>query len=181
MREYLSKISNLFKKYCIKSIDIDDIAKELGISKKTLYQHFKNKKDIINKVAEFEIQIERKELKELSTKCIIAIDQLILIFRYIFKKNFKYYPSVLYGMNKYYPQILNEIVNQRKEFVNYLLTRNFKMGIEQGIYKNNLDKDTIEILYSFIFDIKTIEMYSKWSANESEEIFNSVLLVSCQT
>ena len=55
MNELIIRISVLFKKYGIKSVTMDDISRELGISKKTLYQHFENKIDIINKVADFEI------------------------------------------------------------------------------------------------------------------------------
>ena len=43
MNELLQRISTLFKKYGIKCLTIDDIARELGISKNTLYQHFENK------------------------------------------------------------------------------------------------------------------------------------------
>ena len=52
MDKLITKISTLFKKYGIKSITMDDIAREFGISKKSLYEHFKNKNDVIEKIAQ---------------------------------------------------------------------------------------------------------------------------------
>ena len=53
MNNLLNNISTLFKKYGVKSVTMDDIASEFGISKKTLYQHFENKTDVVYNVAQF--------------------------------------------------------------------------------------------------------------------------------
>jgi AcrR family transcriptional regulator len=52
LNEILEKVSLLYRRYGIKSITMDDVAKELGISKKTLYQHVSDKTDLVRKVVE---------------------------------------------------------------------------------------------------------------------------------
>ena len=80
MDELISRISNLFIKYGIKNIVMDDIARELGISKKTLYDYFENKTDILIKVVQHVLDSEFTELDKLIYQKTNAIDQLQIIF-----------------------------------------------------------------------------------------------------
>ena len=57
----LKKVKSLYQKYGIKSITMDDVSRELGISKKTLYQYVADKNDLVNKVVEDEL-CTREEL-----------------------------------------------------------------------------------------------------------------------
>ncbi|MBA7563974.1 hypothetical protein ES708_05636 [subsurface metagenome] len=52
----IEKARELYYKYGIKSITMDDVAREMGISKKTLYQEVKNKTELVEKVIDFEIE-----------------------------------------------------------------------------------------------------------------------------
>ena len=116
MHELIIKISNIFKKYGVKSVTMDDIAHELGISKKTLYQHFENKNDIINKVAQYEMKNECDELAKLCTLHSNAIEQLLMISKHIISKLYNLNPLLTYSMNKYYPLIWEKFLRQRKEY-----------------------------------------------------------------
>lgn len=82
MDELLVKISILFKKYGTRSITMEDIAKELCISKKTLYQHFENKYDIVLKIGNFELENERIELEKQIENQKNEIDQLLIISKF---------------------------------------------------------------------------------------------------
>jgi len=176
MDELIFKISNLFKKFGIKSTTMDDISKELGISKKTLYQHFENKKDVILKVTQFEIKIECNELNKLISTCSNAIDQLLIISEYLVSKLRNLNPSVTYDMNRYYPQILEKLISQRKEYISRLIKRNFQTGIKQDIYRENLNINVIADFYTFQFDIKVFEMFSNGLNNDFEKIFNTIFM-----
>ena len=63
MNNLLDNISILFKKYGVRSVTMDDIAREFGISKKTLYQHFENKTDVVYKLHTLNLKKKEKNLK----------------------------------------------------------------------------------------------------------------------
>ena len=60
----------LFMKYGIKSVSMDDIAKRLGISKKTIYQHFSTKKDLLIRVLQRHTAQEQCEIENIRNKVI---------------------------------------------------------------------------------------------------------------
>jgi TetR/AcrR family transcriptional regulator, cholesterol catabolism regulator len=99
MDELINEISNLFKKYGIKSVSMDDVAKEFGISKKTLYQHFENRDEIVYRVAQYELKNEYEELQKLIGLYSNAIDQLLNISKYLLGKLQNLNPSLTYDMN----------------------------------------------------------------------------------
>jgi TetR/AcrR family transcriptional regulator, cholesterol catabolism regulator len=174
MNQYLPVISNLFKTYGIKSITMDDIARKLGISKKTLYHHFENKNDVVFQISQFEIESEFAELDKLSILYEHPIDQLMMISKFIVEKNCTFNSSLIHSMNKYYPQILEVIMSKRKEYILNLITNNLQAGINKGIYRKNVEVDIIHFVYSFLLDIKSVELYSNWINKDLEKMLNKI-------
>lgn len=174
MNELISKISKLFKKYGIKSITMDDIAKEFGLSKKTLYQHFENRNEVIYKVAQYELKNEFDELDKLFSLHSNAIDQLLVISKHIASKLHDLNPSLTYDMNKYYPEIWGKLISLRKERILKLIKRNLQVGMKQGIYRRNLNTDIIAIFYTFLLDIKGFEMYNDALNEDFDKMFNTL-------
>src|SRR6478735_335731 len=69
----------LFFKYGIKHVTMDDIAKELGMSKKTIYQFFKEKDDLVNQLCEAELKDQECQFDEMSRSAKDPIHELMLI------------------------------------------------------------------------------------------------------
>ena len=174
MNDLLENISTLFKKYGVKSVTMDDIARALGMSKKTLYQHYKNKDDVIDKVARYEFKQEIDELEKLCKKHKHVIDQLHAISKFIMKNNLLLNPSLIYSMEKYYHQTWEELVNKRKEFVLNLIDKNFQKGIKQGIYRRDINMGVIQLFYSFLLNIKSIEIFNDRLIEKFDDTFNTI-------
>jgi len=174
MNNLLDNISILFKKYGVKSVSMDDIARDLGMSKKTLYQHYKNKDDVIDKVANYEFEQEMDELEKLFKKHKHVINQLYAVSKFIIKSNLTLNPSLIYSMEKYYQQTWEELINKRKEFVLNLINKNFKEGIKQGIYRRDINLDVIQLFYSFLLNIKSIEIFNDRSIEKFDATFNTI-------
>lgn len=177
MNEYLPFISNLFKKYGVKSIAMDDISWKLGISKKTLYQHFENKNDIIYKVMEFEIKSEYDELNRLISLHSNAIDQALILSKRILNSLRAINDSVTYDMRKYYPQIWEKLINQRKEYILKIIKLNFQLGIKQGIYRKNLNTNIIAVIYAFRLDLNGLEIYKDRLNTDFDKMFNTLFML----
>ena len=174
MNNLLENISALFKKYGVKSVTMDDIAGEFGMSKKTLYQHFKNKDEVIDKVATYEFNKEIVELDKLYKEHKHAIDQLYSISKFIIKSNLFLNPSLIYSMEKYYHQTWEELINKRKEFVLNLIDKNFQEGVKQGIYRRDINLGVIQLFYSFLLNIKSIEIFNDRTIEKFDDTFNTI-------
>lgn len=176
MDEILSGISKLFKKCGIKNINMDDIARELGISKKTLYQQFENKNDVIYKVTQNEVENEFDDLNKLLLKYSNAINQLYFITKYIVVKLNDLTPSLTYEMNKYYPQIWGKLKSHRNEYIQSLLKQNFQLGIRQGMYRENLNTDANAVFHTFLLDIKRFETFKDELKDDLNKVFKTLFL-----
>ena len=139
--------SNLFLKYGIRSISMDDICREMGISKKTLYQYIDNKADLIKKI----LELKREESFNLiQVRCkndLNAIDILLEISKVVSKFFSEAKPSILFDMQKYYPEILKAHKDEHNKNVFIGLKKNMEAGMEQGIYRSDLNVDLIAELY----------------------------------
>jgi len=174
MNNLLDNISMLFKKYGVKSVTMDDIAREFGMSKKSLYQYFESKYDVIDKTANYEYKQEIIELEKLCKKHKHVIDQLYAISKFVIKSNLLLSPSLIYSMEKYYRQSWEEIINSRKEFVLNLIDNNFQEGIKQGIYRRDINLDVIQLFYAFLLNIKSVEFFNNRTIDRFDDTFNTI-------
>ena len=143
----LSESLRLLMKNGIRSISMDDIAKELGMSKKTIYQYVANKTELIEMVLDF---MREKE----STICIDgdmtkmnAIDILLAVSRNVSRQMKDLNPINAYELQKYYPSIYRDFIIKKRDHVYTTLKKNFEQGIAEGIYRNDLDIDLVARLY----------------------------------
>ena len=137
----------LFMKFGIRSVSMDDIARELGISKKTLYQYFANKADLIGKILELQEKESDRCLENNPNSELNAIDELLEISRKISGDLKKYNPSAIFDLQKYYPEIIKPFFERRKITVHNFTAENLKRGIRQGLYRHDLDIEIVSQLY----------------------------------
>ncbi|MBK7409291.1 MAG: TetR/AcrR family transcriptional regulator [Saprospirales bacterium] len=143
----LVKSEALFLRYGIRSITMDDIARELGISKKTLYHFVDNKADLIHKVLLQFIEEERRVILEITQSSGNAIEEMLRIGRYITQVLRKLTPTTLFDLQKYYPDSWQMIRALNQEHIYGVIKNNLEQGIEQELYRHNLNTDIIARLY----------------------------------
>src|SRR6218665_3461504 len=102
--QILSKSSELFIRYGLKSLTMDDVARELGVSKKTIYQYSENKADLIQKCMQFHIAREVCDLDLVENKAANAIDETFLMIEYIMNHIRGVNSSTIFEMQKYFPK-----------------------------------------------------------------------------
>ncbi|MCB8964583.1 MAG: TetR/AcrR family transcriptional regulator [Bacteroidales bacterium] len=174
MEDLLPKISALLFKYGIKSITMDDIARHLAISKKTLYLHFKNKRDVVQQVGEYELNREFTEIDSLCKSETPVIDQFWAITRYMVNRRLRVSDTLIYAFNKYYPDIIGDISTRRKKHLNTVIINNIKTGIDQGLYREDLDLDTLLFYYSFLLTFSNLDIFDNWFNIENEKRFFNI-------
>src|SRR5258706_1385580 len=96
--------ADLFTRYGIRSISMDDIARHLAVSKKTLYQHFADKDELVTVASEAHIEESKKQFESFTTEAINAIDELAKISVCLRKDMTEMNPSLLFDLKKYHPK-----------------------------------------------------------------------------
>jgi len=148
MEEIVKKITEIFLKFGIKSVTMDDIARDLCISKKTLYQYFTDKKDVVVKSIEYSIKEQLCKIKNLVfEKRHNAIDILLIVSKELVDSQSKINPNINFDLQKYYPEAWQILVKYRQEHVFANIKQNIERGIEEGYYRNDFNIDVISYLY----------------------------------
>lgn len=145
--ELTQKIAEVFMRLGVRSVNMDDIARNLSISKKTLYKYFKDKSDIVNQVTSLLISGEECSIQGIIDESYNAIDEIIRISEFANQMLKNMHPSVMFDLKKYYPESFQIFYNHKNIFIARTVVDNLKRGIEEGIYRENLNADIISKLY----------------------------------
>ncbi|MFY0643786.1 MAG: TetR/AcrR family transcriptional regulator [Bacteroidia bacterium] len=137
----------MFKTLGVKSVSMDDIAKELSISKKTIYQHYKDKKELVNEAFGHDLELDKRACMETCEQTENAIQQFLNISSFISNNLKDMNPAVLYDLRKYYPECSNRFDNFTKEVVYEFMLNNIVIGIEQGLYRKDLHPEFASTIY----------------------------------
>lgn len=136
--------TKLFKQYGIRNITIDYVCDELRISKKTFYNYFSQKENLVDVVqGRLEKQSFEKFRGLLNSNN--AIDSLILVIKEMKKAVEQKSPLMYHDLNKYYAQILKKHEDIRKLEVTNWFIQNIQQGIKEGFYRDTIDIDLIAI------------------------------------
>ena len=129
----------LFYKFGIKGVTMDDIAKEMGISKKTIYRFFNEKDDIVTALCEVELKKHAANFEALVTESKDPVHEMILIYHHIQKVYSDINPVFFYDLHKSFTKASSEFDNFKKDFIYKSIYRNIEEGIKQELYRNDLD------------------------------------------
>lgn len=165
--EMIEKIGALFFKYGIKSVSMDDIARELGISKKTLYQNFKDKRDVVAQTMNQHHDCGIKELIERSSNTSNSIEEFLQLLLMAKKWIEEINPSFEYDLQKYYPDVYKEHNNKRIINMTSFFTNNLNKGIQEGVYRDDVDVDIITK-----FHVTTMSSVHEGGLFTTEEMLN---------
>ena len=126
---------------------MDDLAKELSISKKTIYQHYKDKRDLVHAVFEYDLERDKRTCIETAQQTENAIQQFLNISTFVNNNLKDMNPSVLFDLRKYYPECWKQFDGFTKDVVHSFVINNLELGIEQGYYRKEVHKELIAHIY----------------------------------
>ena len=147
LKNILLKVRELYVKYGIKSITMDDVARELSISKKTLYQYVTDKDDLVGKFIENEIELRFEQIYKCFKIGFNAIEELFEISFFMNRMMRDQNPTTEYDLRKYYPHHFQKTVKARREGMYKYILQNLKKGKEEGLYRDDMDVEIIAKLY----------------------------------
>ena len=136
---FIAKVTELFLENGAKTLTMDDIAKEFGMSKKTLYKDYKNKEVLLEEVLSYSLNGVLEKIKNLDEKVENAIDRMFLRDEEIEKASTTNNSIMLRQLIKYYPQIFNRHMKDFSEKFSAIMVHNIERGRKQGYYREDFD------------------------------------------
>jgi len=137
----------LFNRYGIRSVTMDDVAGELGISKKTIYKYFENKADVVHHCMLTIYNRVQEKLVEVHRNYENPIDELMAISRVMINILESNNPSLRFQLEKYYPQTFSALYQGRQSLVTNVIRENIERGKKTGYYREDAETDIITHLY----------------------------------
>ncbi len=165
-KEILLQAAEMFSKYGIKSMTMDDISRQLGISKKTLYQYVDNKKDLVKKSIQIHIDDEQCCMENMLSDKGNAIDELMAMTKMVGSQMKEMHPSVIYDLKKYHLEAFKCLTSHRDDFIYTNIKRNIEDGIKSGLYRDNINPEILTRLYLSMINVimdpekSTLESFS---------------------
>lgn len=142
-KEIIKQVANLFHRYGIKSVTMDDVAHELGISKKTLYGIFSDKSDLVSKTIKIQMEYQKEKFIEATQNVNNAMDEMFGIFKHYLQLLKDHFPSFEFDLKKYYPEIFHNVCIEKREIIQENIKKNLIRGKKEGFYRKELNEEVI--------------------------------------
>ena len=143
----LNKATDLFLNFGFKSVTMDQIANEIGISKKTIYNFFENKKHLVNVVTNGMFASITSGIKQIKKESLDPISELFDIKLFLIKILKGERTTPLYQLRKFYPETHKEITQKQFDFMTKSAIESLKSGVKLGLFRKDINIDLISRLY----------------------------------
>ena len=158
----------LFCRFGIKNVTMDDIARHLGMSKKTIYQHFEDKNKIVMAMITWSIEDHTRQLAGFEHQAKNAIEEILLTMNYMKGVFARTNPNMFFDMQRYHPDVWQVFRKFKEEKVLEMVLKNLEKGRAQGLYRTDfslkiiarLRLEEIELaMYPFAFPADKYNMH----------------------
>lgn len=131
--------SELFLKYGLRNVTMDDIANNLGISKKTLYKYYQNKNEIVVNATIYSIKCHQNEQDKIVSQSSNAIDEMLQIMNYAKNLFTQMHATFILELNKYFPLAWKHFLKHKEDFIQKKIKNNLQRGIREGLYRSDIN------------------------------------------
>lgn len=133
----------LVMRYGIRSVSMDDIAANLGMSKKTIYQYFKDKDELVEAVVDEVIETNQCACKEDIAVSENAVHEIFLVMDMMAEMLKTMNPSILHDMQKYHPVAFAKFKKHKNEFLYNVCRQNLERGVKEELYRPEMAIDIL--------------------------------------
>jgi len=170
--EIIVRTLELFNSRGIKSLNMGEISSLQHISKKTLYNHFSDKDDLVCNCMSYELERTSKELTEITDKKNNAIDESYEVSQFVINQLNNINPTLFSELESYHPSAMKLFEDHQNECIGRTVHENFERGVKEGVYRKDLNIDIIISIYMVL-------MYNLLSArimNSNDYSFSDIYM-----
>lgn len=135
----LNSAREQFYKYGVKRITMDDIARQLGISKKTIYQEYEDKNTLLMDLAKVDIKKHTDQIEQTAKIAVNAVDEIVKTMKYMSETFAQINPTMLYDLQKYHINAWKHYEAFKTNCVTTVVQKNMKRGIKEELYRSDID------------------------------------------
>ena len=135
----LNKARELMFQTGVKHVTMDDLATQLGISKKTIYQYYKDKDALVSSVVENELANHALICNQSMQIADNAVHEIFLLMTVLQELFSSMNPLTLFEIEKYYPLAFDKIKKHKDDFIFSMISANLEKGIAEGLYRKDVD------------------------------------------
>jgi len=139
----LEKAHELFMRYGVRSVSMDDIAAQLGMSKKTLYQYYTDKEELVDAVLSEVLEKNRNECFVDRQNAENALHEIFLAFDMVQEMFTNMNPSIVFDLEKYHPAVYKKLQHHKKVFMYQMIRQNLERGIKEELYRPEINVDIL--------------------------------------
>ncbi len=139
----LLKAEELFMQYGIRSVSMDDIANNLGMSKKTLYQYFADKDELVEGVVDGHINEIEEDCLNCRKDAIDAIHEIFITMERIMEEFSNMNPMLLYDLEKFHFKGYQRFKEHKDKFMLQIIRNNIEWGIKDELYRSDIHVDVL--------------------------------------
>lgn len=137
------KANDLFRRYGVKSITMDEIAAQLGVSKKTIYQYFSDKDELVEVIVKQTIDFAQQTCENNRNNSKDSIDELFQAMDFVQQIFSGMNPAMMYDLEKFHPQSYRIFLDYKNKFLFDIIKSNLKRGITEELYRSDINIDII--------------------------------------
>ncbi len=130
-----------------KSVTMDDIATQLGISKKTIYQHYANKTDLVEACTMHLFGTISEGIDKIREQDKDSIEEVFIIRNFMMQHLHNESASPFYQLQKFFPKIFSCLREKQFEKMNCCMMQNLQRGINSGIFREDINIDFVSRIY----------------------------------
>jgi TetR/AcrR family transcriptional regulator, cholesterol catabolism regulator len=135
----LNSTREQFYRYGVKRITMDDIARQLGISKKTIYQEYKDKNALLNDLARIDMKHHADQIQLMAKTANNAVDEIVKTMKYMSATFSQINPTLFYDMQKYHIEAWKQYESFKSKCITEAVQKNMKRGIKEELYRDDID------------------------------------------
>ena len=137
------KAHDLFMHYGVRSVTMDEIAVQLGISKKTIYHFFSDKDELVDMVMDYKIKCSENDCLHNKAQAHDPIHEMFLVIEMMQKMFENMNPSIMNDLEKFHPNAFKKFYQHKYNFIYKQLVDNLEKGRAAELYRNDFNLDII--------------------------------------
>jgi len=145
--EIIAHALGVFQRFGIKSVSMDDLSRHMGMSKKTLYQHFDDKNQLVEVSLNHLVESDYCSMKNIEEQQLNAIDQMFALYKHVSTTVRNHNPVLEFDLQRYYPQIYKKLRERTRSQMHQIMLSNLSKGKAEGLYRSNLNENIIAKLF----------------------------------
>lgn len=139
----LAAAQELFMRYGFKSITMDEIARHLGVSKKTIYQHFEDKDAIVCECIASHMDCEKCTAAEVFSKASNPVEEFLIEAQHLKMTFNMVHPTIIFELRKYHPKAWAIFQEHKEKWMIRSIVENLKKGMETGYYRPDIEPEIL--------------------------------------